>query len=224
MSNSAYIETFKKTSLCSGETHFIIDVQDNHGSVSLVTPEKDISEEDMELLQYVRKQVENRDEHGSDCDIIFDIFEYIDSGEIGININNTYYDWDDIKEFMTGEEVEISEIDRINPFSLFFIGDTIYTNENYDLKKVEKAVGISNDIMQILNKLAKDILEVATSVQHLLVYAAKKIEAFGNEGVGVGDTATDELIAEYLENKLKGKFSKKDRSEIGQDFYYMYHR
>jgi hypothetical protein len=89
---------------------------------------------------------------------------------------------------------------------------------------VEKAVGISNDIMQILNKLAKDILEVATSVQHLLVYAAKKIEAFGNEGVGVGDTATDELIAEYLENKLKGKFSKKDRSEIGQDFYYMYHR
>ncbi len=111
-----------------------------------------------------------------------------------------------------------------NPFSLY------YANESGDIDDIDKdtikAKEVSDFLITLLNKMVKDLeaLEAFTDYDSILIPVADKIKVLEYAGVGVGDTATDELIACYIEEPLREFWDEKDVCLISDNFYNLIHR
>jgi len=109
-----------------------------------------------------------------------------------------------------------------NPFELFYINDNP-ESKDYDENKTQNAIKVSQMIQEILDKMIQDISDLEVTSEYEMVEYSKSIIKLRGENVGVGDTTTDESIAEYVKNKLKKIFGVDDALEMSNDFYDLIH-
>ena len=127
------------------------------------------------------------------------------------------------KQIDAAAEKEDAKRRKKNPFALYYIDDGV----NRDTSKSKDAKRVSNKIKKLLDKLIADLdveLTVPAAVR-IITPVADEIREFYKEGVGVGDTMTDEMIAGYLERGLTEKWQTLPKiiDKLGRKFYYMIH-
>jgi len=107
-----------------------------------------------------------------------------------------------------------------NPFKLYYLG-TQPCSDNYNEKMVQKAIDCTTEIRAILNTLFQRIIhaEDMFTIDKEIEGYGKLICAYKGGGLGVGDTATDEAIQQYLIDKLETIFDEEDVEIIGNCFY-----
>jgi hypothetical protein len=135
--------------------------------------------------------------------------------------------------FRDGEKIVIkakelgilnANADKENPFQLFYINDNPCLPD-FNEEKAKEARLCSMAIKALLDDLfqkisdAEDTFAIDKEVEHY----GELIARYGDKGIGVGDTATDEAISEYLEKKLETIFDKKDITRIGYALYDVLH-
>jgi hypothetical protein len=119
------------------------------------------------------------------------------------------------------EDKEFAERRKVNPFSLYYIGDKKAAPN--DLQRAEKA---SKKIKRLLNGLVKDLMEINGIKKYKggMKPVADKIIEMGALHVGVGDTETDECMANYLEAGLKRvNKTEAQANKLAEKFYFMIH-
>jgi hypothetical protein len=90
---------------------------------------------------------------------------------------------------------------------------------------VKEAIACTTEIKAILDTLFRKIsdAEDTFAIDKEIEGFGKLIVAYEDRGLGVGDTATDEKIWQYLTEKLKTIFDEKDVERIGNHFYDVIH-
>lgn len=99
------------------------------------------------------------------------------------------------------------EVEVYNPYALYYEGQS--------KEEQQKAIKISSKITDIIAKLAKTDCNKKD-----LKEAGLKIKAFEDEGVGVGDTATDESITAEFGKRLREKGKSDEQADVLADYFY----
>ena len=112
MPNRPTIDIFQRVNCRTMLIDYTVDVYDNYAHTTLVFEcgHKVINsdnDDDMALLKEIVEAKDNRGEHGSSCNVLCDIFDYIVEHEIAIRIGERRYEWSQIKEIMAPEGQEI---------------------------------------------------------------------------------------------------------------------
>ena len=98
MSNRAYANVNKVTNIVTNNSYFEIDIFDNHNYGSVIIEEEQIPKTDIDALKYLR---DNGSYESDDvCDLIDSLLEYNN----GITINDTFYEWEEIKHIFGMDE------------------------------------------------------------------------------------------------------------------------
>ena len=91
MSNHVSVDVNKVTNIVSKNSYHEISITDSYNIGSINIEEEQIPKTDIEALQYLKDM--GSDVSNEICDIIDAILEY----QYGVTINDTHYDWDEIK-------------------------------------------------------------------------------------------------------------------------------
>jgi hypothetical protein len=128
-------------------------------------------------------------------------------------------DYEQMKQWIEkyGEE----EPEDTNIFALFDFDDV-----NADAEKVRKSREVTEFLVKILDKMVADIVKAGVVMEYLDILnpVANQIKALQYAGVGIGDTATDECIAGYVEEQLRLEMKSDTVEKIGSEFYDLIHR
>ncbi|RKX99123.1 MAG: hypothetical protein DRP55_07740 [Spirochaetes bacterium] len=110
-----------------------------------------------------------------------------------------------------------------NPFALYYIDDKDTATPN----QRQRAMRASRKLKKLLDTLIKDIIAIAPSRAYtgIMKPVAETITEMTQRHVGIGDTETDNCIANYLEDGLKKKWDTDavNFERIAENFYFMIH-
>jgi len=90
MSNRIYANANKVENLRSGEIYYEVDIFDSYEYGSINISEEEIPQNDMDTLQHLI----NRPDDSED---IANLLDFMREHKKGITINDTFYDWEEIK-------------------------------------------------------------------------------------------------------------------------------
>ena len=109
MGNRAYIDVFERVNMRTGLVSYMVEVFDDYQYGFLVFSDKnDISEDDMELLKKIIEEKHNLSEQGLDnCEAIEGVLDSVFENNLYINIGDTRYEWDDIKDTISQDIREV---------------------------------------------------------------------------------------------------------------------
>ena len=101
MSNSVRIDLYERKDLRTGAVDYTIDICDDNDSATLVfLSKKDVPDNDMELLEYIIRAKHAHDIHGTSCDAVVEILDFVYDHKHPIRIGDKRYEWSEIEQVM----------------------------------------------------------------------------------------------------------------------------
>ena len=105
MPNRPTINFFQRVDMRTHAVDYTIDVYDDYGHTTLVFPcghgvvSCDCND-DMVLLKAIIKAKHDNGIHGTSCDVLWAVFDYIEEYKIAICIGDKKYEWSEIEDVM----------------------------------------------------------------------------------------------------------------------------
>jgi len=98
MGNRANIDTMEQVDFKTREVNYAIHIYDDYKETTIFVAKEDIDCDDMDVLRNLIRAKNQWDIHGSSCDIIVDLLDFVEKNARGMGIANEWYDADALAE------------------------------------------------------------------------------------------------------------------------------